>query len=76
MLEVCRSCNTNDWLFPSEGVFYSIMMRLEGHRFNLPEDAAAAAFGVEQVAYPRPFALNRAWPCIPAGTLSGILQSI
>ena len=76
MIEICRSCNTNDWLFPSEGVFYSIMLRVEGSRFNLPSDEIAGAFGVEQVAFPQPFALHRTWQYLTADTLSSILQSI
>lgn len=75
MIEICRSCNTNEWLFPSEGVFYSIMMRVEGDRYNLPSDEIAGAFGVEQVVFAAPFALHRAWQYIAADALSGILQN-
>ncbi len=76
MITVCRECNTNPWMIGPEDVFYSIVMRLEGDKYRLPTDDLARRFAVEQVYYPEPFALHRAWEYITADKLQGLLERI
>ena len=73
MLSICRSCNTNPWLFPNEGVFFSVMLRLEKNRYKLPPDALAAAFGVETVFTADPFAIRHTFTQIAPDQLRAFL---
>jgi hypothetical protein len=76
MVKVCRECNTNSWLIGPEDVFFSIVMRLEGHDYRLPDDELAARFAVEREYHPRPFALHRPWRYLPADKLANILEGV
>lgn len=73
MLHITRTCNINKRLFQSEGVFFSIMLRLDQDSFCLPTHEIAQRFGVEYQSYPRPFALHQAWRHLDSSELNSIL---
>jgi hypothetical protein len=76
MLEICQTCNTRSTLIESEDTFFSIMLRLEGQKYRLPEDHIAAEFAVQSVYHSKPFALHRAWEFHHANVIKELLSWI
>lgn len=76
MLEICESCNTNPWIVGSEDAFFSINMHLLSAQYRLPSLETARRFAVEQLYYPRPLSVHRAWHFIAAAELESILDRV